>query len=119
MKYLRLTITDTMSFWDNYLETYLFNPDIGKSFTNWYRLPDEWIINGKLTPDKLESVFCHLYGATWRSGNGDGSQYMILETDQHELSAEEVVQRVWEQTGESCFTIGDDASIFRIDAKQF
>jgi hypothetical protein len=61
MKYLRLTITDTMSFWNNDLETYLFNPDLGKSFTGWYRLPDEWIANGKLIPDRLEAVLCHLY----------------------------------------------------------
>jgi len=118
MKYLRLTITDTLSFWDDYLETYVFNADQGKSFTSWYRLPDEWLTNGELIPDRREAVLRYWYGETWRMGNGDGSQYVVLAINEHELSAEEVAQRSWEQTGESCFTIGDDAVISRIDARQ-
>ena len=118
MKYLRLTITDTMGFWDDYLETYVFNADRSRSFTSWYRLPDEWIANGELIPNRREAVFRYWYGETWRLGNGDGSQYVVLAINEHVLSADEVTQRVWEIAGEPCFAIDTNAGISRVDARQ-
>jgi hypothetical protein len=118
MKYLRITITDTLGFWDDYLETYVFNAEQGKSYTGWYRLPDEWITNGELKPDRREAVYRYWYGETWRQGNGDGSQYVVLAIDEHELNADEVAHRVWEQRGKTCLAIDRDGRISRIDAKQ-
>ncbi len=118
LKYLRLTISDTLGFWDNDLEDYVSDPARSQSFTSWYRLPDDWLMNGRLTPNRREALLRYWYGDTWRQGNGDGSQYIVLAIDEQELYADEVARRVWEQTGESCFVIGDDVAISRVEARQ-
>ena len=118
MKYFRITITDTMGFWDDYLETYTFNLDQGKPFTSWYRLPDDWVANGQLKPVRREALFRHWYGKTWRMGNGDGSQYIILATDEHELTPDEVNERAWERTGQTCLVIGEDGGFSKVTARE-
>ncbi len=54
------------------------------------RVPDDWVdgdipdstelwIKGpELRADKMENLFESLYGKTWRSGNSDGSQYVVM-----------------------------------------
>lgn len=39
---------------------------------------DLWLGGTKLKADKLELLLETLYGRTWRSGNEDGSQYVVL-----------------------------------------
>src|SRR5215467_2041345 len=53
------------------------------------KVPDEWVegdipestelwLKGlSLKPDKLEGLLEQLYGVAWRSGNSDGSQYVV------------------------------------------
>jgi hypothetical protein len=36
-----------------------------------------WLKGPSLRPDKFEGLFEALYGKTWRSGNSDGSQYVV------------------------------------------
>jgi hypothetical protein len=115
MAYLKLTITDTMGFWDNYIESYAFNPERSKTFTNWYRLPEEWWDGDKLDPSRKESLLRHLYGENWRMGNGDGSQYVVLKSEEHRLSAEEEKARPWEGTSEACYALGEDGALATID----
>jgi hypothetical protein len=50
-------------------------------------------------------------------GNGDGSQDVVLSTDEHELTADEIAQRIWEQGSDTCLAIGDDGHLTRIDAR--
>jgi hypothetical protein len=115
MKYLRMTITDTLGFWDNYLETYVFNADRGKTLTSWYRLPDDWTRDGALLPDRLEQLLRYRYGDAWRSGNGDGSRFVILKLDTHELTSSEVAQRPWERVREACYAVDADGEISGVD----
>jgi len=118
MRYLRITIKDTLGFWDDYLESYMFNEDQGKSFTSWYRLPDAWVADGALTPEAREAVYRYWYGENWRLGNGDGSQFIVLATDEHELTPDEVARRAWETSGETCLAAGEDGQITKVDANQ-
>ena len=39
---------------------------------------DLWLKGPELKSDKLELFFESLYGKTWRYGNSDGSQYVVL-----------------------------------------
>lgn len=111
MTYLRLTITDTMGFWDDYLSDYIFDPTNSKTFTNWYRVPDEWLQDGTLIPERREQLFKHLYGSEWRRGNGDGSKYVILKIEEHELSDVEKAQRVWANANDLCYAVNDDSIV--------
>lgn len=87
---IEVTIKDTMAFWDDYLSAYTFDPN-GYAPTNTYvyLVPDDWLSGGTLEPDALERVYAHLYGATWRQGNGDGSRYQVLETRARVLPADD------------------------------
>ena len=110
-KYLELTLTDTLSFWDDYLEDYVFNPENKKNFIAWYRLPDDWIVNNKLKADKLEGILKHIYGEHWRMGNGDGSRYQILNIKENILSNEECSQKPWLNEKRACYIISENDSI--------
>jgi hypothetical protein len=114
VRYLRLTITDTLSFWDDYLSGYISAPASSQTFTNWYRVPDEWLENGTLVGERREHLLAHLYGSNWRLGNDDGSKYVVLTIDEHELSDAERVQRLWVGTKNTCYAVSDDGTIEKL-----
>jgi hypothetical protein len=118
MAYLKITITDTMSFWDNYIEDYIFNPENSKTFSGWYRVPDEWVHKGALPPERREKILEYMYGATWRSGNDDGSKYVVLKMEEHKLTDTEIAERPWFATHESCYSVSPDGTVERIEAVQ-
>jgi len=105
VKYLRVTITDTLGFWDDYLGDYTFNPDQAKTFINWYRLPDDWLPDGALPAERREQILAHLYGADWRQGNGDGSKYIVLNLDEHALLDAEQAERAWTKSAGTCYAV--------------
>jgi len=87
---IELTHKDTMAFWNDDFGAFLHDPN-GYSPTNTflYEVPDAWVANGTLTPDGFERVHAHLYGATWKSGNGDGSQYVVLDSKAKVVAADD------------------------------
>lgn len=119
MKYIRLTITDTMAFIDNDTGDYVYNPLNSNTLTSWYRLPDAWLHGGKLLPEKQEALLRHDYGPNWRAGNEDGSMYVVLGIEEHELTPSEIAERPWERTHEACYAVGDGGGVSRVDARQF
>lgn len=44
------------------------------------RVPSDWLDGEKLKEEKLEKIYEKVYGETWRSGNSDGSRYVVLES---------------------------------------
>ena len=115
MAYLKLTITDTMSFWDNYIEDYVFSTEQSKTFTTWYRLPEVWFRDSVLVAEKRDALLKHLYGETWRLGNGDGSRYVVLALEDHMLSLSEVADRPWARAGGSCYALGDNGTLANVE----
>ncbi|MBL1178665.1 hypothetical protein [Pantanalinema sp. GBBB05] len=114
MKYLRLTITDTLGFWDDDLGDYLFDPANAKTITYWYRVPDVWLEKGVLGSERREILLEHLYGINWRLGNEDGSKYIVLTIDEHELLDVEAVQRLWSSTANTCYAVNPDGTIEQV-----
>jgi hypothetical protein len=58
---------------------------------------DELWLNGpSLRPDKFEGLFEGMYGKTWRSGNSDGSQYVIEVGGARLLNPLREGERPWE-----------------------
>jgi hypothetical protein len=58
-------------------------------------VPPDWLEGEQLKPAKLEAVFEKLYGAQWRSGNSDGSQYVVLSVETRILDAAEEQAAAW------------------------
>ncbi len=116
--YLKLTITDTMGFWDDYIETYVFNSERSSTFTNWYRLPDEWWLGDALDPERSEALLRHLYGDSWRLGNGDGSQFVVLARDAHRLSDDEARAKPWQGTRETCYVVSATGVVTKVEPEQ-
>ena len=87
---VEVTIKDTMSFWDNHIETFVSNPS-SPAATNTYvfDVADAWVADGALTEAGIEHVCTYLYGETWKLGNGDGSRYVVLEQRSRVLGADD------------------------------
>jgi hypothetical protein len=56
-----------------------------------------WLKGSSLRPDKLEGLFEGMYGKTWRSGNSDGSQYVVEVGGTRLLNPLHESERPWEQ----------------------
>lgn len=118
-KYLQLTITDTLSFWDDYVEDYVFNPENKQVFTAWYKLPDDWLNANKLKEDRLEAVFKHLYGENWRLGNDDGSKFRVLGVEENLLSEAQSLEKPWLAEKGICYVISADDSVKKCEPDGF
>lgn len=55
-----------------------------------------WIKGPELKPDKLELLFEALYGKTWRSGNSDGSQYVVGTVSSRLLNPLRADEKPWQ-----------------------
>lgn len=116
MQYLRMTVIDTLAFWNAPLGDYVFNPNLRKTFTGWYRVPNDWVSDGIVNEERREMLFRHLYGDTWRLGNEDGSKYVVLECAIQVLTPAEAAQRPWMATPTRCYAVTDAGVVTRVDA---
>lgn len=78
---IKLTVVDTLALFNDAAGDYLYNPRRSATKAYWYCLPSGWFEMDTLPADKLELIYEHIYGRSWRSGNGDGSRYIVLKTD--------------------------------------
>ncbi len=87
MNHVVLTIDDTMAFWDDTVEDYVFDP------THAHRraLVVQLAAGTTLAPAQLEAIFRYWYGDTWALGNDDGSKYVVLGVTQRPAAADEAL----------------------------
>jgi hypothetical protein len=57
---------------------------------------DMWLKGPSLKSDKLERLFEALYGKTWRSGNADGSQYVVRASGVRVLNPLRESEKPWQ-----------------------
>jgi len=115
---VKVAITDTMSFWDDYLSDFVFNPTNSKTFTSWYRVPDDWLEEATLIPERREAILAFLYGGSWRSGNGDGSRYEVLKMEELQLTDAEIADRPWIAARGTCYSASANGSIAAVKPDQ-
>lgn len=60
------------------------------------RVPADWLEGSVLKADKLEEIFETLYGESWRQGNEDGSQYVVLSAESRVLTPAEEQSVIWQ-----------------------
>jgi hypothetical protein len=91
--YLRLTVTDTLGVWVD--GNHAFNPLAKVTRTCWFRVPDDWVVDGALASDRRDRLVDALYAPGWREGHPDGSRYVLLEVDEKVLTEGETRSRPW------------------------
>ncbi|HEY8561085.1 MAG TPA: hypothetical protein VIL74_11990 [Pyrinomonadaceae bacterium] len=62
------------------------------------RVPADWVADGALRSEYLERIYERVYGQNWRSGNSDGSRYVIIDEYARVLSPEEIDATKWSAT---------------------
>lgn len=115
MRHLRVTIQDTLGYWDDYAGTHVFNPNIKHTFVAWYRVPEDWVAEATVSAERREILFRHIYGDNWRSGNQDGSKYFVLDCSIQVLTPSEVEQRPWLTTTAPCYVVSEANTVEKVD----
>ncbi len=73
--------------------------------SNFYCLvPTAWTENGKMKDAYLEKLFEQFYGANWRNGNEDGSQYLMETPFSNVLTSEFLKELNWTEDFKWIFT---------------
>lgn len=86
---LILTISDGLMFPSGTISKSSYNCN----FFCW--IPREWTEDLQLKDEYLEKLYAQFYGASWRSGNSDGSRYVVLEANSAVMSPERVKGTNW------------------------
>jgi hypothetical protein len=76
---IRVVIKDAMAFWSDDFGSFVSNDSSATEHTTVLEVPAAWIAGDALVDGKLEAIYAHLYGASWRQGNDDGSRYEVLD----------------------------------------
>src|SRR5262249_36924156 len=90
------------------------------------RVPDNWLQDGTLLPEKSEAILEKLYGKTWRDGNDDGSYFVVFSFEAAPLSAGEEAEKVWMQSKVKdtnfqywFYHVSDEGEFTKVDADNF
>jgi hypothetical protein len=86
---LILTITDGLMLPSGFVKKSAYQCN----FFCW--IPREWTEDLQLKNEYLEKLYEQFYGTNWRSGNSDGSRYVVLEANSAVISPERVQGTNW------------------------
>lgn len=109
---LILTITDGLMFESGNVSKSSYNCN----FFCW--IPREWTEDLQLKNEYLEKLYEQFYGANWRSGNSDGSHYVVLEANSSVISPERMQGTDWSvvqnnELNKYWFYIGETGGTYR------
>ncbi len=113
---IKLTIDDTLSFYNDFIGDYVFNDNNIQTNDYFLRVPPVWLENGQLNSNALERFYDFLYGSNWRAGNGDGSRYLPLKaaiTLLNDLQKDEWL------TKRNCYVANLDGTFGEISSQEF
>ena len=117
-KKIKLTITDTLAIFNDAAGDYLFNPSQSATHDYWFQLPASWYSGNEVREDNLERIFQFIYGQNWRSGNGDGSRYIVL---RHEIVTlgNPVPAEIPRAVNAKCYQVDVGGNFVRISKSEF
>ena len=81
----------------------------------YVRAPASWLNGDTLNSQAKETVLAHLYGPNWRSGNEDGSAYVVLEYRCRPMTSTEEEDGAWHHTPHSWYYRVSPAGILEKD----
>ena len=117
---IKLTIRDTLAFYRESLGDYTFNPEVSQTQSYWFALPDRALDgHDNVVPQFREPILQAIYGKAWRSGNPDGSKYIVLHI-QPDVPTPEVEQdRPWKSERITCIAISEQGESDSVDPDRF
>lgn len=114
---IKVTIEDALGFFDNYLETHVFNRKNTQTNRYFYKVPSAWLLDGQVPREVWERIYDHLYRGGWRpSGNADGSRYFIVKNEAHPMSSEDDAALAAEAV---CYEIQEEGTFHKVSAEMF
>ncbi|MCU0239396.1 MAG: hypothetical protein MUC29_08135 [Pyrinomonadaceae bacterium] len=116
LKRIKLTIDDTLAFYNDYVGDYTFNENNIQTNDYFVKVPLDSIENGQLTDVVLNAFYDFLYGANWRYGNEDGSRYMPLKSTVTFINDEH--QNEW-WAKNYCYQANEDGKFSQMSPKDF
>ncbi len=115
-KRIKLTIKDTLAFYNDYIGDYTFNENNVQTNDYFVKVPLDWLENGQLISGALNSFYDFLYGATWRMGNEDGSRYMPLKATVTFVGDEQKADWL---TKNYCYQVNENGLFTEITVQEF
>jgi hypothetical protein len=116
---IKLTIQDTLAFYNDSVGDYTFNPDYPQTAVYWFALPQSAFDGDDLLPQCQEPLLQAVYGPKWRSGNDDGSKYIVLNVRLSLPTPEEERTRPWLAERVTCLLITEDGLAQPVGAREF
>jgi len=116
---LLLIIQDGLGFPSGFVSEASFKLNI------FCRVPPEWTTGDQLKTDSREKIFEFLYGANWRTGNDDGSHYVVIDSFSKVFDEETVKNTRWESTENTddnhykFYLVGVDGAIRSVKEEEF
>lgn len=69
----------------------------------YVRVPRSWLDGEAINDQGKEKILAHLYGPNWRSGNDDGSWYVVLDYHCRPMTPAEEADGAWRKTDHSWY----------------
>jgi len=89
------------------------------------RVPADWVEGASLKTNKLETFFQNFYGATWRMGNEDGSQFVVRSVETRVLTPAEEQSAPWKEVSNNkeyrywFYHVSDSGELQTVQAAEF
>ena len=116
---IKLTITDTLAFYDHALADYAFDPDNSRTTVYWFALPDTAFNGNDLRPECREPLLQAIYGPGWRRRNAEATRYIVLHVRPSLPTPEEEPTRPWLAERAQCLVITEDGLCESVAAGEF
>jgi hypothetical protein len=117
---IKLTIRDTLAFYRESVGDYTFNPEVSQTQSYWFALPDTALDEkDNVVPQFREPILQAIYGKTWRSGNPDGSKYIVLHIQPNIPTPQEEQERPWKSERITCIAMTEEGKSQAVDAERF
>jgi len=115
---IKLTITDTLAFYDPSVKDYTFDPQTAQTTTYWFALADGAIRGNEIRPEYRETLIRAIYGEHWRHGR-DGSKYVILSVQPTLPTLQEESECPWVSDRAPCVVLAPDGVSREVAASEF
>ena len=116
---IKLTIKDTLAFYNDGLGDYTFNPDNAQTSVYWFALPESAFDGDDIRPECHEPLLQAIYGPDWRQGNGDDSKYIVLHVRLSHPTPEEEQTCPWLSERAPCMVISEEGIAHTVGARYF
>lgn len=89
------------------------------------RVPESWTEGDKLKPEYWERFYEKFYGAGWRNGNSDGSQFVVRDAFSTVFDVQTVKNTRWEGTTNTnenhywFYLVGEDGEVVSVKEEEF